>query len=217
MEILISFVFAYINTLNYGFVFLLMALESSLVPFPSEIIVPPAAFMAQQGDLSISGVVVAGILGSMVGAVFNYFLAYYLGRTLIYRWVETKMAKALLINKRKLEKSEKFFLKYGKISTFIGRLIPVVRQLISLPAGFSRMNFKSFCLFTFLGSSIWVIILAFLGYFFGSNQELLSEYYKEISFLFLFLGIAFLFISLIIKKIRRKEKKKKKTFLRRFF
>mgnify|MGYP002338716151 FL=1 len=191
-----------------------MTLESSFIPFPSEVIVPPAAYSAQQGQLALWGVILAGILGSLAGAIINYFLAYYLGRVIVYRLADTKIAKMLLINSKKVEKSEKFFLKYGNVSTFIGRLIPVVRQLISLPAGFSRMNFKNFCLFTALGSGIWVVILAVLGYFFGANQELLKTYYKEISFLFLFLTVAIVVIVAITKKIR---KKKKEGLFRRFF
>lgn len=213
MHEFITLVFTYINTLDYKFVFLLMTLESSFIPFPSEVIVPPAAYLAQQGQLNIFGVILAGILGSLAGAVINYFLAYYLGRAIVYKLADTRAAKMLLINSKKVERSEKFFLKYGNISTFIGRLIPVVRQLISLPAGFSRMNFKHFCLFTALGSGIWVVILAVLGYFFGANQELLKLYFKEISFLFLFLAIAGIVIYLIAKKIREKRKK---SLFRRF-
>ncbi|HMB65583.1 MAG TPA: DedA family protein [Patescibacteria group bacterium] len=214
MHELINIIFTYINTLDYKFVFLLMTLESSFIPFPSEVIVPPAAYLAQQGQLNVFGVILAGILGSLAGAVINYFLAYYLGRIIIYRLADTKAAKVLLINSKKVERSEKFFLKYGNVSTFIGRLIPVVRQLISLPAGFSRMNFKRFCLFTSLGSGIWVVVLAVLGYFFGANQELLKFYYKEISFLFLFLVLAGVIIYIIAKRIR---KNKGRSLFRRFF
>ncbi len=215
MNELVSLVFAYINTLDYKFVFLLMTLESSFVPFPSEVIVPPAAYLAQQGELTLLGVILAGILGSLAGALINYFLALHLGRVVVYKLAETKLAKLLLISPKKVEKSEKFFLKYGNISTFAGRLIPVIRQLISLPAGFSKMNLKHFCFFTALGSGIWVVILAFLGYFFGANQELLVSYIKEIGFLFLFLILSGTLIFLIIDRLRKQ--KGKESLLSRFF
>ncbi len=197
--------FAYINTLDYKFVFLLMTLESSFVPFPSEVIVPPAAYLAQQGELCVYGVILAGILGSLAGALINYFLALYLGRIVIYRLAATKAAKFFLINPEKIERSEKFFLRYGSISTFIGRLIPVIRQLISLPAGFSRMNLKNFCFFTSLGSGIWVVILAIFGYFFGANQDFFELHFKEISLLAILVALLGLTFFVLYRRIKKKR------------
>lgn len=196
-------ILSYFSVLNYWTVFLLMTLESSFVPFPSEVIVPPAAYLAQKGDLNIFLVIIAGIAGSLVGAIINYLLALYLGRVVVYKLVESKIFKLALINAKKVEKSENFFLKYGGISTFTGRLIPVIRQLISLPAGFSKMNFKKFCLYTSLGSGVWVVILAVLGYYFGANKELLSMYFKEISIVFVVLAIALFVLAIFIKKRRK--------------
>ncbi len=190
MQFFVDFILSYIQNLNYLSVFGLMTLESSFIPFPSEAIVPPAAYLAQQGQLNIFLVIVAGIGGSLLGAVINYFLAFYLGRVIVYKLADHKIFKILLINSAKVERSEKFFLRYGGISTFLGRLVPVVRQLISLPAGFSRMNFAKFLFYTFLGSGIWVIILAMLGYYLGAREELLIKYFKEISLIMVLLAVA---------------------------
>jgi membrane protein DedA with SNARE-associated domain len=146
---------------------------------------------------------VFGILGSLLGALINYTLALTLGRTILYNLVKTKIAKFLLITEIKLKKSETYFLKYGERSTFFGRLIPVVRQLISIPAGLAKMNIFKFCLYTFLGSSIWIIILALIGYYFAQQQALILLYYKEIVFFVLVVVLIILFIrkrKLINKK-----------------
>src|SRR6056297_1979246 len=190
MQFFVDFILSYIQNLNYLSVFGLMTLESSFIPFPSEAIVPPAAYLAQQGQLNIFLVIVAGIGGSLLGAVINYFLAFYLGRVIVYKLADHKIFKILLINSAKVERSEKFFLRYGGISTFLGRLVPVVRQLISLPAGFSRMNFAKFLFYTFLGSGIWVIILAMPGFYLGAREDLLIKYFKEISLIMVLLAVA---------------------------
>ena len=186
------------QALGYWGIVLLMMIESSFVPFPSEIIIPPAAFLAAKGDFNIILVVLAGIVGSLIGASINYLLARYLGRVVVYSLVDKKLAKLILLNRKKLEQAEKFFLKYGNSSTFIGRLVPAIRQLISIPAGFSKMKFRDFILYTFLGAGAWVIILAWLGYMFGANQEALGNYYKEISLFFI--SVFIIFISYIIYK-----------------
>jgi len=177
----INFFLAFSQGLGYTGVLLLMAIESSFIPFPSEIIIPPAAYLASQGQMNIFLVILAGIVGSLIGAIINYWLALWLGRKIIYRLADSKLCKILLINSKKIERSEKFFLRYGNVSTLIGRLIPVIRQLISLPAGFARMNFKSFVFYTTLGSSVWVIFLAGSGYALGANQALIIKYYEIIS------------------------------------
>lgn len=192
LEPLAGFVVGVVASLGYFGILAFMTVESSFIPFPSEIVIPPAAFLAQQGEMNIFLVVFSGIVGSLLGATINYVLALTLGRKIIYSLSKHKFAKILLINEEKLAKAEKYFLKYGNASTFICRFVPGVRQLVSIPAGFSKMNFKSFILYTSLGSGIWVAILAVLGWFFGANQELLSKHYSEISIFFILLFIVFL-------------------------
>lgn len=159
----------FVNNATYLFVFLFMTLESSFVPFPSEVVVPPAAYVACTGvgagsDMNIWLVIVFATLGALAGAFINYYLAMWVGRPLVYRFADTRLAHALLIDRKKVDKAEAYFDKHGAASTFFGRLIPVIRQLISIPAGISRMNIGSFALFTCLGGLIWNAILAFLGY-----------------------------------------------------
>ncbi len=191
------------NDLGYPGIIILMAIESSFIPFPSEVVIPPAAYLAYQGKLDIFLVILCGVIGSLIGAVVNYVLAMWLGRPLVYILVEKKWAKFLLLSKKNVEKAEGYFLKYGAMSTFLGRLVPAVRQLISLPAGFVRMNFWIFLFFTFLGSAFWVSILAFLGYFFGSNQELFERYYGEIAIFIVIAVILFVGIYAFYKLRRR--------------
>lgn len=182
---LVTTMLAWSHSLGYGGIVLLMAIESSFIPFPSEIIIPPAAYLAYQGHMNIYLVILCGIAGSLIGALINYYLAYFLGRAIIYKIADHKISNVLLISSKKVEKAEQYFLKYGNISTFIGRLIFAVRQLISLPAGFSKMKLRNFVFFTFLGSGIWVVILALIGYYFGAYQDEFFQYYKEISILFI--------------------------------
>lgn len=190
--------------LNYWNITALMTIESSFIPFPSEIVIPPAAYLAQQGQLNIYLVVLCGTLGSLIGALINYFLALTLGRAIIYKLANTKVAKLLLINEHKIQKAEDYFLKYDKLATFVGRLVFEIRQLISIPAGLSKMNIFNFILFTTLGSLIWNIILAFLGYFFGANQGVFKTYYKELSIISIII-----FILIIVLILYRKRKKNK--------
>ncbi len=188
--------------IGYLGITLLITIESSFIPFPSEIVIPPAAYLAQQGEMNIFLVILAGIIGSLLGALINYFLAYTLGRKVVYSLVNLKIFRFLLINKEKVVKAEEYFLKYGNFSTFMGRFIPAVRQLISIPAGFSKMNLKNFILYTSLGSGIWVIVLAILGYCFGSNKELIAKYYEYISISFIVLSII-LIVGIVIKKNKK--------------
>jgi len=200
----IDWIMLLVDKLDYWNIALLMTIESSFIPFPSELVVPPAAYLAQQGQLNIFLVIVAGILGSLLGALINYVLALTLGRKILYKFSKTKLAKSLLISQEKLQRSEKYFLKHGERSTFFGRLIPVIRQLISVPAGLAKMNIFKFFLYTFLGSSIWVIILALTGYYFAKEQAVIFMYYKEIVFFILVIILTVLFIR------RRKGFKKKR-------
>ncbi|MFH1744560.1 MAG: DedA family protein [bacterium] len=180
MTQIIGIFLALADKIGYTGIVFLMAVESSFVPYPSEIVIPPAAYLASIGKMNFWLVVLCGIAGSLIGASINYFLARTLGRTIVYYSASHKMAKWFLINEQKIRKSEEYFLERGSISTFIGRLIPGVRQLISIPAGFARMDFKQFIFYTFLGSGVWVFILALLGYTLGSNQEILNNYFHMI-------------------------------------
>lgn len=198
----------YMANINYGTITFLMAIESSFIPFPSEIIVPPAAFKAAAGELNLLLVVVSATAGAILGALFNYVVALTLGRPIIYRLADTKLAHLMLIDREGVEKSEEFFRKFGRSSTFIGRLVPAIRQLISLPAGLVRMNMRDFLLFSFLGSTLWNAILATLGFFLYSQKELLDRYYREISLAFLALG--FLFVLYVLLKVFLFDKSGKK-------
>ncbi|HQP32224.1 MAG TPA: DedA family protein [Deltaproteobacteria bacterium] len=174
MEAIVLWLVKVIGDMGYVGILLLMAMESSLFPIPSELVVPPAGYLAAQGRMHIGLVIFFSTLGSLIGALFNYALAYYLGRPWILRY-----GKYFLIPPEKFAKVEAFFLRHGEISTFTGRLIIVVRHLISLPAGLSRMDLARFCFFTVVGSFIWVTILAFIGYIVGNNMELVKIYYKQ--------------------------------------
>jgi membrane protein DedA with SNARE-associated domain len=207
MSHLIHSILSISSTMGYPGLVLLMAIESSFFPLPSEIVIPPAAYLASQGSLNIYLVIISGTIGSGLGAIFNYFLGLTLGRKAVYFLANTKLAKALFINEKKVQHTEDYFLKYGNFSTFLGRLIPGVRHLISIPAGFSKMNFKNFLIYTFLGSLIWVTILSVLGYAFGANQELLTAYYNEIKIGVIVLAF-FVILFFALKKIRSKKKAK---------
>lgn len=151
---------------NYWFVFIFMVIESSFIPFPSELVVPPAAYLALQQDasLNIYVVILVATAGALVGALVNYYLAMWLGRPLIYRFADSRLGHICLLDQSKVEKAEQYFDKHGEIATIIGRLIPAIRQLISIPAGLARMNMTKFVIFTSLGAMIWNIALTFLGY-----------------------------------------------------
>lgn len=163
----VSFIEWCLNNLNYWTITLLMAIESSFIPFPSEVVVPPAAYKAYHGELNIWLVILFSTLGAEVGALVNYYLAKYLGRPIIYSFAESRVGGMCLLSAKKMEQAEAFFNKHGVISTFIGRLVPAVRQLISIPAGLARMNMPKFLIFTALGALTWNSILAMLGYVAG--------------------------------------------------
>lgn len=168
--------------LGYPGIFLLMAIESSFIPFPSEIVLIPAGYLAYQGEMNIFLILISAILGSLVGAFVNYFIALYLGRRFILRF-----GKYFFISEETLAKLDAFFQNHGHISTLTGRLIPGIRQLISIPAGIAKMNKVEFTLYTALGAGIWSLVLILLGYFIGQEQELLQKYLKEITSATLFI------------------------------
>jgi membrane protein DedA with SNARE-associated domain len=205
----------YMDNMSYGTIVLLMSIESSFIPFPSEVVVPPAAYKACQedSDLNIILVVIFATIGAIIGALVNYYLALWLGRPILHKFAESRFGKMCLLSAEKVQKAEDYFVKHGKSSTFIGRLIPGIRQLISLPAGLARMPLLPFLLYTTLGAGIWNIILAVMGYLAHGQSSLIDKYGKEISYLMLVLGalfVLYLIYSGFIKKSKKKEIKKLK-------
>ena len=156
--------------LGYPGIIALMAVESSAIPFPSEVVMPPAGYLAAQGRMNIVLVAAAGTAGSLIGALVNYWVSRRLGRPLLERY-----GRWVLVTKSGLDRAEAFFAAHGEISTFIGRLLPVIRQLISVPAGLARMRLDLFALYTSLGAGIWCVILTYIGYFLGQHEEVLRS------------------------------------------
>jgi len=171
LQTLINWLLATILKLGYPGIFLLMAMESSVIPLPSELVMPPAGYWAAEGKMNIVIAILCGTAGSLAGAYANYFAARYLGRPLILKY-----GKYVWITEEKFARVETFFHKHGEISTFIGRLLPVVRHLISLPAGLAGMHHWKFCLYTLLGAGLWCTVLAYIGYIIGENQALIIKH-----------------------------------------
>lgn len=196
----------YNDNLNYGTITLLMAVESSFIPFPSEVVIPPAAYKAstEENGLNIVLVVVFGTLGAIIGAIINYVLSLLVGRPIIYKFADSRLGHMLLLSKEKVEKAEKYFVKHGKSSTFIGRLVPAVRQLISIPAGLAKMNMITFVSFTALGAVIWNSILALLGYLAKGQQDIIEKYSSELSYVLL--GLGALFVAYLVYNGFKKKK-----------
>lgn len=202
----VSFIQWCLNNLNYWTITLLMAIESSFIPFPSEVVVPPAAYKAAGGnsDLNVYLVVLFATIGANIGALINYYLAYFVGRPIVYKFANSRFGHMCLIDEDKVKHAEAYFDKHGALSTFVGRLIPAVRQLISIPAGLAKMKLSTFLLYTTLGAGIWNTILAGIGYYLQSivpEDQLMAtvnEYSHEISYIFIGLG-AFIVAYLIYK------------------
>ncbi|MBP6713213.1 MAG: DedA family protein [Aliarcobacter sp.] len=199
----VDFIVQTVGSLGYLGIFLMMFLESSFFPFPSEVVMIPAGYLAYKGEMNIYIAIVAGILGSLAGALFNYYLAIKFGRKFLIKY-----GKYFFIKEPTIIKMEEFFKSHGHISTFSGRLIPAVRQYISFPAGLARMNLFIFCIYTSLGAGIWVIILTLLGYFLGGNEALIKEYLHTIVIVILVLlavlGFAY------YKRVKNKKNKETK-------
>ncbi len=160
------------QNMNYGVITFFMAIESSFIPFPSEVVIIPAAYLAvTEGSLSLPMIILFGTIGALIGALVNYYLAWWLGRPIVYKFANSKFGHICLINQEKVEQAEKYFDKHGATSTFIGRLIPAIRQLISIPAGLAKMKMSTFILFTCLGAGIWNAILAAIGAIFGKTYQ----------------------------------------------
>jgi membrane protein DedA with SNARE-associated domain len=191
----------YMANLNYFTVALLMAIESTFLPLPSEIVVPFAAYKAAQGQLNVFGVVFFGTVGALCGSLINYFLAKYLGRPLVYKLADSGIGRVFLLSKEKVEHAENYFIRNGKTSTFIGRLVPGVRHLISIPAGLAKMNLRDFILYTFVGAGIWNIILAIIGFYLYEIREQIFPYLG-----YILLGLGIVFIAYLIIKARMSKK-----------
>jgi membrane protein DedA with SNARE-associated domain len=171
MHDLINWLLNTLNAMGYPGIFALMAMESSIIPLPSELVMPPAGYLAHQGQMNIWIAILIGTLGSLVGSYANYFAAHWLGRPLVLKY-----GKYVWITEETFAKVEKFFLNHGEISIFIGRLLPVIRHLISIPAGIAEMNHLRFSFYTLIGAGMWCTILAWIGYFIGKEQALIMKY-----------------------------------------
>lgn len=199
--------------MNYWTVTLFMAIESSFIPFPSEAVVPPAAWKAAvSGEMNVVLVVVFATLGALIGAFINYYLAVWLGRPIVYKFANSRLGHMCLIDEAKVQHAESYFDKHGAVSTFVGRLVPAVRQLISIPAGLARMSLGRFVLYTSLGAGVWNAILAALGYYMASIPGLqteeavmnkVKEYSSEIGIVFIALAV-FVVAYLAYKGLKKK-------------
>lgn len=187
----------YTAHMGYASITALMTIESSFIPFPSEVVIPPAVYVASDPNsplcltgtypLDVAFIVLFGTIGAMLGAVINYFLSMWLGRPLIYKFADSRVGHMLLLSGEKVAKAESYFNDHGKVSTFVGRLIPGIRQLISIPAGLSKMHFGQFLFYTFLGAFIWNVVLALLGYIAHGQADLINQYSHELSIFILLL------------------------------
>ncbi len=193
----VSFIQWCLDNLNYLTITLLMTIESSFIPFPSEIVVPPAAYKAYHGELNIYLVVFFSTVGAELGALVNYYLAKYLGRPVVYKFAGSRVGRMCLLNAKKIEHAEAFFNKHGAASTLIGRLVPAVRQLISIPAGLANMHIGKFMAYTALGAGLWNVILAALGYFIGSRLPR-EEFDAAVAAWSRTIGIAFIVLFLLV-------------------
>jgi membrane protein DedA with SNARE-associated domain len=191
----------YMANLNYFTIAILMAIESTFLPLPSEVVIPFAAYKAAQGNLNVFGVIIFGTFGALCGSLINYFLSKYLGRPLVYKFADSRVGKLFLLSKEKIEHAENYFVRNGKTSTFVGRLVPGVRHLISIPAGLSKMNLTDFMLYTFVGAGIWNIILAIIGYYLYEIREQIFPY---LGYILTALGAGFV-VYLIIKARKNKR------------
>lgn len=206
-----SFITSMLGHLNYSTIFILMLLESTVIPVPSELVVAPAAYHAAAGNLDIWLVILFSTLGADVGATINYLAGWYLGRPIIYKFANSKWGHLCLLNQEKVEKSEKYFDDHGMVATITGRLLPGIRHLISIPAGLAKMSYWKFLLYTTIGAAAWHSILAFLGHYMHSFvpedqlEEKILEYGEYIKFGLIILVILACLYFLIKWYIKRKK------------
>ncbi len=198
--IVVTFLVDTVGKFGYVGIILLMAVESSFVPFPSEVVVPPAGYLASLGQMNIFLVILSGVFGSILGALLNYWIAYRFGRDFLLKY-----ARYFFLDKEKFAKFEVFFNTHGEITTFVGRLIPVIRQYISFPAGLVRMNLKRFVFYTGLGAAIWCTVLAYVGYFVGNNIDLIKENVDHIMYFIFPALILLVIVYVVIYKYRKKR------------
>ena len=213
MSLIDNIITWYSAHMNYASITALMAVESSFIPFPSEVVIPPAAFVAGQPEsvLCVTGnypvdvllIVLFGTLGAMIGAIINYGLSVWLGRLIIYKFADSKLGHLCLLSSEKLERAEEYFREKGNVSTFIGRFIPGIRQLISIPAGLSRMHFGAFLWWTFLGAFIWNCILAALGYVAAGQMDRIKEYSHELSVAILVI-LVLVIVYFVVKRLLKR-------------
>lgn len=199
------------DNLNYGTILLLMLIESTVIPFPSEVVVAPAAYHAAAGYQNVFLVVLFATIGADLGAAINYAAAYYLGRPIIYRFVRSRWGKLCLLNEEKIQRSEKYFADHGVVATLTGRLLPVIRQLISVPAGLAKMHFGKFLLYTTVGAGVWNSILATLGWYLHAvvPEEQLNEKIVEYGDYIKVVIVAIVAIVAIFFVVRRMAKNSK--------
>lgn len=206
----------YAAHMNYASITALMTIESSFIPFPSEVVIPPAVYVASEPTsalcatgnypVDVALIVFFGTVGAMLGAVINYLLSMWLGRPIIYKFADSRVGHLLLLSSEKVQKAENYFNDHGKVSTFIGRLIPGIRQLISIPAGLAKMHFGQFMLYTFLGAFIWNTVLALLGYIAHGQADLINQYSHELSIIILALvGVVIIYYvgKIVYKRIKK--------------
>lgn len=212
-----NFTTSLLDNLNYGTILFLMLIESTVIPFPSEIVVAPAAYHAAAGYQNVFLVVLFATIGADLGATINYAFAYYLGRPLVYKFVRSKWGKLCLLNEEKVMRSEKYFDDHGVVATLTGRLLPVIRQLISVPAGLAKMNFGKFILYTTIGAGVWNSILAALGWYLHSivpesqlNAKIdeYSEYIKIVIVAAVLIVASFFIIKAMMKRQKTENRKK---------
>jgi membrane protein DedA with SNARE-associated domain len=205
MELFHSLLEWYMANLNYFTVALLMVIESTFMPLPSELVIPFAAYKAAQGELHVLLVILFGTIGALSGSLINYSLAYFLGRPLVYKFAGSKLGRLFLLSEEKIVHAEDYFKRNGKSSTFIGRLVPGVRHLISIPAGLSKMNLRDFMLYTFIGAGLWNIILAVIGYYVYELRDRIIPYLGHIMIV---LGVGF--VTYLVAKYWVQKKKNNK-------
>lgn len=217
MTIIDQIISWYSTHMNYASITALMTIESSFIPFPSEVVIPPAAFVASEPTsvlcatgvypIDVMIIVLFGTLGALLGAIINYVLSVWLGRPIIYKFADSKLGHLCLLSSEKVQKAEDYFREHGNMSTFIGRFIPGIRQLISIPAGLSRMHFGAFLFYTFIGAFAWNCVLALLGYIANGQMDMIKEYSHELSVAILVLAVAVILFFVIKKLLSHPAKK----------
>lgn len=208
-EFIVSLAGGALDNLNYFWIIVLMAVESSFIPFPSEVVMIPAAYMsAEEGKMNIAMIITCGTIGALIGALVNYVLAYYLGRPIVYKFANSRFGHMCLIDQKKVENAEAYFDKHGVISTLVGRMIPAIRQLISIPAGLAKMNLTKFVIFTCVGAALWNAVLVIIGVAFHSQvskDELIAviSHYSHIIGVCAILLVLFIIVYLIVQGAKK--------------